>query len=181
MKTIFNSLKFAIILLFGTTTINGQVVNEKIMRPTGDPILHPDGKIKTFKVSSIKIVDGVIDMENFVPTNEVSKEWELIDSTAIKKLIDKAPPKLVITNTKLTPIEKYIYSKVKHETEKYNIPIIINNQFMASYLMRRETIRFITPNSIKSISYISKKEAQEKYGNSIVWGAIEILKLDYNE
>ncbi|HVI47531.1 MAG TPA: hypothetical protein VM802_21855 [Chitinophaga sp.] len=169
----------ACLLLISNTGIAvAQLVNGKAMLPTGPPILDRTGRV--LKTNSFfKIVDGVIHTEIYVPGSEVLREWTISDKDEIEAILPGSPAESVlVTNTTDTKLEKYIFEKLKQQidTIPYKLPIIMNERFIVSYRGRREAMKFIKPSEIKTMRFLPKPEAQQKYGKTILFGAIELTK-----
>lgn len=167
-----------ILLTIAAGQAAGQIVNGKPLKPIGGDILNVDGRLFKEKVTVLEIVDGVIDTENFVPGADVSAGWVIRDSTSVRRIVDAKVDSVVIVNTKNTVLENYVFKRLKNEIEglPYKVPIILNERFIEWYLMRRESYRFIKSTDIKRIKFLPREEAQKKYGNTLVFGVIEIYK-----
>lgn len=164
-----------VMFFYCSSSALGQFVNGKPLKPVGGDILHADARVAKYRVSIVKIVDGVIHTETFVPAEDVAQEWMMKNTP---KLTIGEADSLLITNTTNTPLENYVLHQVKEQTDTivYKLPIILNERFIEWYIMRRESYRFIKPSDIRLIKFLSKEAAQNKYGNTILFGAIEIYK-----
>lgn len=156
-----------------------QMVNGKPMKPAVNEILS--AKVLRFGVDSsyFKIVDGVIHRERYVPLAEVAKEWTISEKDVINAMAPGSPADTVyVTNTVNTALEQYLFGKIKSEidTIPFKLPIVLNEHFYESYRGRREALKYIKPAAVKSIVFVPREPARQKYGNAVLFGVIEISK-----
>ncbi|EJF08535.1 hypothetical protein O71_20282 [Pontibacter sp. BAB1700] len=75
-------------------------------------------------------------------------------------------------------IENYIYRQVHEQVQqigtKYKIPIAVNEKLTSNHTDRRNQLSKIKAEEVKKIKFLKKAEAQAKYGDTVVFGLIEI-------
>lgn len=154
-----------------------QIVNGKLLKDYGY-----DAGIGNLRMvlphTATKIVDGVIYREMNVPLNQVENAWTIKDSTEIRKIMQNYADSVQITNTKNSALEQFIYDKAGIPTElrPYKLPIILNESFFGWYALRKKNLMYVKPEEIRKIVFLTKDMARNKYGSSILFGAVEIYK-----
>ncbi len=58
---------------------------------------------------------------------------------------------------------------------QYKFPIAVNGKLKHAYEERRGQLGKIQVEKIKEVKFLNKAEAQEKYGDKVVFGLIEII------
>ncbi|MCW3465060.1 hypothetical protein [Chitinophaga nivalis] len=168
----------AILLLLSFSAhlyVQGQIVNERLLKAHAKEIGDGDGHILPNTIF-IKVMDGVVFQEGYAPLKEVEQEWVVRDSATVSKMTNMPADSVLIMCSPSLPIEKYIYQQVEKEIAAIpgKVPILLNERFMTSHKMRKLMLQYLKPSDIRKITFLSKEAAQKKYGNEILFGAIEV-------
>ena len=128
----------------------------------------------------IHVVDGLItSYQETVPQQQLAHFEQATSQEKLERLgFGDSRQCVMVKSSADLDIENYIYRQVHDQVQqigtKYKIPIVVNEQLIASYAERRSQLSKLQPQQIKNIKFLDKAAAQAKYGNKIVFGLIEV-------
>lgn len=128
----------------------------------------------------VHVVDGMISSHDDIVSNQQLAHFERAASK--EKLAELGfrdeGQCVMVKSTADLDIENYIYRQVHEQVRQigieYKIPIAVNGRLIPSYSGRRSQLGNIKQEQIKQIKFLSKAEAQAKYGDRVVFGLKEI-------
>ena len=127
----------------------------------------------------IHVIDGLISSpkEN-VPVNLVHFE-RTASRDKLAKLGFSNSQCVMFKSSADLDIENYIYRQVHEQVQQigtqYKIPIAVNGKLLPGFPERRNQLSKLKAEQIKKIKFLTKAEAQAKYGDKVVFGMIEII------
>lgn len=125
------------------------------------------------------IVDGLILPSPVdIPTLQLAHFEQATSKEKLEKFGLVSSQCVIVRSSSDLDIENYIYRQVHEQVQQvgtqYKLPIAVNEKLNPSYTERRSQLSALKAGDIKKIKFLSKAEAQAKYGDRVVFGLIEI-------
>ena len=127
----------------------------------------------------VHVVDGLVTTyKEDVPARQLAHFEQAASPEKLAKLGFDGSQCVMVKSSADLAIENYIYRQVHAQVQqvgtKYKLPIAVNGKLTSSYASRRAELSSIKPEQIKEVKFLDKAAAKAKYGDSIVFGLIEI-------
>lgn len=125
------------------------------------------------------IVDGLIMSSSVdIPMDQLVHFEQAAGKEKLEKLGLAGSRCVMVKSSSDLAIESYIYRQVHEQVQqvgtKYKLPIAVNENLIPSYTERRNQLSELKAEDIKQIRFLNKAEAQDKYGDKVVFCLIEI-------
>ena len=127
----------------------------------------------------VHVVDGLVTTyKEEVPARQLAHFEQAASPEKLAKLGFDGSPCVMVKSSADLAIENYVYRQVHAQVQqvgtKYKIPIAVNGKLNPTYASRRAELGSIKPEQVKEVKFLDKAAAKAKYGDSIVFGLIEI-------
>ena len=136
--------------------------------------------VNMYDQECIHVVDGLItSYKDSIPQQDIAHFEKAASREKLAKLGFKAGQCVMVKSSVDLEIENYVYRQVHGQVQKignqYKIPIAVNGKLRHAYKERRSQLSKLKVEAIKEVKFLNKAAAQEKYGDKVVFGLIEIV------
>jgi hypothetical protein len=173
-----NTLYFLCLLSF-TAITQGY---SQSLKPNTIDVKTVDRKVVTVDMNNkdcVHVIDGLVtSYDEAIPAKQLAHFEQVASQEKLTRLGFNGNQCVMVKSSADIAVENYIYRQVHAQVQqvgtKYKLPIAVNGKLTSSYANRRAKLGSIKPEQIKEVKFLDKEAAQAKYGDSVVFGLIEI-------